>query len=63
MRRGTDTRTDIQTAMTTVHFASATPHAKCDDYINLHDFIVAVKRSDRTTQLAVKTNRQTSDYN
>ena len=50
MRRGTDRRADTQTCVTNIHFASATPHAKCDDYINLHDFIISVKRSDRTTQ-------------
>ena len=30
MRRGTDRHTDTQTAVTTIHFASATPHAKCN---------------------------------
>ena len=30
MRRGTDTRTDTQTAVTTIHFASSTTHAKCN---------------------------------
>jgi len=29
MRRGTYRHTDTQTAVTTIHFASATPHAKC----------------------------------
>ena len=28
MRRGTDTQTDTQTAVTNVHFASVTPHPK-----------------------------------
>jgi len=31
MRRGTDRHTDIQTAVTNIHFASATPHAECND--------------------------------
>jgi len=29
MRRGTDRHTGTHTAVTTIHFASATPHAKC----------------------------------
>jgi len=35
MQRGTDTQThrqtDARTAVTTIHFASATPHAKCNE--------------------------------
>jgi len=30
MRRGTDTQTNTQTAVTNTHFASATPHVKCN---------------------------------
>jgi len=30
MRRGTHRQTDPQTAVTTIHFASAAPHAKCN---------------------------------
>jgi len=30
MRRGTDRHTDTQLAVTNIHFASATPHAKCN---------------------------------
>jgi len=30
MRRGTDRQTDTQTRVTNIHFASATPHAKCN---------------------------------
>jgi len=30
---GTDTQTDTQTAVNTVHFTLATPHAKCNDKI------------------------------
>jgi len=30
MRRGTDTQTHIQTVVTTIRFASAMPHTKCN---------------------------------
>jgi len=35
MRRGTGTETDTQTAVTTIHFASATPHAKRNLYFKI----------------------------
>jgi len=31
MWRGTDTQTDTQTAVTNIHFASSTTHAKCNN--------------------------------
>ena len=31
IRRGTVTQTDTQTRVTNIHFASATPHAKCHE--------------------------------
>jgi len=31
MRRGTDTQTDTLTTVVTIHFASAAPHAKCNN--------------------------------
>jgi len=33
MRRGTDTHTDTQTAVTTIHFASSTTHTKCNNNV------------------------------
>ena len=33
MRRGTDSHTDTQTAVANIHFASAIPHAKCNDWV------------------------------
>ena len=35
MRRGTDRQIDTQMAVTNIHFASATPHAKYDQLFNL----------------------------
>jgi len=32
MRPQTDTQTDTQTRVTTIHFASSTTHAKCNDH-------------------------------
>jgi len=43
MRRGTDRHihTDTQTAVTTIHFASATPHAKWSD--NVYDAVIMAR--------------------
>jgi len=37
MRRGIDRHTE--TAVTNIHFASATPHAKCNKQLNCDRFI------------------------
>ena len=34
MRRGTGRQTDTQTAVTNIHFALATPHAKCNEWFS-----------------------------
>ena len=33
MQRGTDRQTGTQTAMTSIHFALATPHVKCNELL------------------------------
>jgi len=40
-RGQTDTHTDTQTRVTTIHFASSTTHAKCNSYV--YNSVTAVK--------------------
>jgi len=57
MRRGTyrHTQTDTQTAVTNIHFASATPQAKCNKQVN-----ESLKHSGfyRTTAIKVRNWKQ-----
>jgi len=48
MRRGTDRHTDTQTAVTIIHFASATPHAKCNK--NLTTLLIQIFTVSITAQ-------------
>jgi len=48
-------RTDTQTAMTTIHFASPTPHAKCNNNV----FTVAARH---TSDLGRVLQRSTQDF-
>ena len=46
-RTDTHTQTDTQTRVTTIHFASSTTHAKCNNFIYLSN------RSVKTNQLVI----------
>jgi len=47
MRRGTDTHT--QTAVTSIHFASATPHAKCKQYVGYMQYRYVIVLADNVS--------------
>jgi len=60
MRRGTDGHTDTQTAVTNIHFASVTPHVKCNkDYSLLQLYVTLLHIRPTTQWYAYSTNLST----
>jgi len=55
-RRQTDRHTHVQTRVTTIHFASSTTHAKCNQRI----ILTMVTQIKRKSNIVLKNNHQSS---